>query len=118
VDVNASVVIIGTGIVGCSLADHLTRWGCQNVVVLEQGPDDVRWWNTRIAPMIAFVSQAFVLYLLLSQIQFFGAEYGLAKWLAPIVLVIFLLGLGGAFYLKAKDPAKYEKIGHLIYEGA
>jgi hypothetical protein len=25
--------------------------------------------------------------------------------------------LGGAFYLKAKDPAKYEKIGHLIYEG-
>jgi hypothetical protein len=37
--------------------------------------------------------------------------------LAPIVLVIFLLGLGGAFYLKAKDPAKYEKIGRLIYEG-
>jgi amino acid transporter len=80
-------------------------------------PNDVRWWNTRIAPVIAFVSQVVVLYLLLSQIQFFGTGYGLANWLAPIVLVIFLLGLGGAFYLKAKDPAKYEKIGRLIYEG-
>jgi hypothetical protein len=29
--------------------------------------------------VIAFVSQAVVLYLLLSQIQFFGAEYGLAN---------------------------------------
>jgi hypothetical protein len=67
--------------------------------------------------VIAFVSQVVVLYLLLSQIQFFGTGYGLANWLAPIVLVIVLLGLGGAFYLKAKDPAKYEKIGRLIYQG-
>src|SRR5579863_8306530 len=32
------IVIIGAGIVGCSLADHLTQMGCTNVVVLEQGP--------------------------------------------------------------------------------
>ena len=37
-DLDSSVVIIGAGIVGSSLADHLTQLGCTNVVVLEQGP--------------------------------------------------------------------------------
>ena len=35
---DSDVVIIGAGIVGCSLADHLTQLGCRNVVVVEQGP--------------------------------------------------------------------------------
>jgi glycine cleavage system aminomethyltransferase T/glycine/D-amino acid oxidase-like deaminating enzyme len=37
-DANDRVVIIGAGIVGCSLADHLTRLGCTQVVVIDQGP--------------------------------------------------------------------------------
>jgi len=37
-DRDSSVVIIGAGIVGSSLADQLTQLGCTNVVVLEQGP--------------------------------------------------------------------------------
>ncbi|WP_041832390.1 FAD-dependent oxidoreductase [Actinoplanes sp. N902-109] len=32
------VVIIGAGIVGCALADELTRRGCTDVTVLDQGP--------------------------------------------------------------------------------
>lgn len=36
-DRDSSVVIIGAGIVGSSLADQLTQLGCTNVVVLEQG---------------------------------------------------------------------------------
>ena len=88
-------------------------------------PNDVRWWNTRIAPVIAFVSQVVVLYLLLSQIQFFGTGYGLANWLAPIVLVIFLLGLGGAgmldepveprgYRLLARVPRLPEPVAHRL----
>jgi dimethylglycine oxidase len=37
-DANSRIVIIGAGIVGCSLADNLTQLGCNNIVVLEQGP--------------------------------------------------------------------------------
>ncbi|MGE0702794.1 MAG: FAD-dependent oxidoreductase [Vicinamibacterales bacterium] len=33
---HADVVVIGGGIIGCSLAYHLTRQGCTNVVVLER----------------------------------------------------------------------------------
>src|SRR5690348_11247755 len=33
----ARVVVVGGGIVGCSVAYHLTKLGCRDVVVLEQG---------------------------------------------------------------------------------
>ncbi|HLJ68435.1 MAG TPA: FAD-dependent oxidoreductase [Chloroflexota bacterium] len=35
---NTRIVIIGAGIVGCSLAEELTSLGCENVLVLDQGP--------------------------------------------------------------------------------
>jgi glycine cleavage system aminomethyltransferase T/glycine/D-amino acid oxidase-like deaminating enzyme len=37
-DRQSRVVIIGAGIVGSSLADNLTRLGCTDVLVLDQGP--------------------------------------------------------------------------------
>jgi hypothetical protein len=33
-------------------------------------------------------------------------------------LATVLLGLGYAFYLRSADPAKFEQIGRLIYQGA
>src|SRR5579859_2067871 len=44
------VVIIGAGIVGCSLADELTARGCTDVVVLEQGPLFATGGSTSHAP--------------------------------------------------------------------
>ncbi|GAC1513889.1 MAG: FAD-dependent oxidoreductase [Chloroflexota bacterium] len=44
------IVIIGAGIVGCSLADHLTEMGCRDVVVLEQGPLFATGGSTSHAP--------------------------------------------------------------------
>ncbi|MDQ2744643.1 MAG: FAD-binding oxidoreductase, partial [Chloroflexota bacterium] len=35
---DSRIVIIGAGIVGASLAEHLTGLGCRKVTVLEQGP--------------------------------------------------------------------------------
>ena len=32
----AQIVIVGGGIIGCSLAYHLTKFGCKDVVVLER----------------------------------------------------------------------------------
>jgi glycine cleavage system aminomethyltransferase T/glycine/D-amino acid oxidase-like deaminating enzyme len=48
------VVIVGAGIVGCSLADELTARGWQNVTVLEQGPLAAPGGSTSHAPGLVF----------------------------------------------------------------
>lgn len=42
----ARVVVIGGGIVGCSLAYELTRRGWRDIVVLDQGPLFANWGFT------------------------------------------------------------------------
>ena len=37
----AEVVIVGGGIIGCSIAYHLTKLGRRDVVLLERGPATV-----------------------------------------------------------------------------
>jgi amino acid transporter len=80
-------------------------------------PDEVHWWKTRLAPAISFVSQVFVVYLLFKNILFLGSGYHYAIWLGPIDLLVVLIGIGGAFYLKYRNYAKYESAGRLINEG-
>ncbi len=80
--------------------------------------DEVHWWKTRLAPALAFVTQAYVVYLLFTNIGFLGASsYSYAYWLGPIDLLVVLGGIAMAFYLKRRDPAKYERAGRLINEG-
>src|SRR5690349_21529879 len=54
----AQVVIVGGGIVGCSLAYHLTRLGWRDIVVLEQGPLFQNWGSTSHAPGLMFQHNA------------------------------------------------------------
>jgi amino acid transporter len=80
--------------------------------------DEVHWWKTRLAPALALVSQAAVVYLLFTNIGFLGASsYSYAYWLGPIDLAVVLIGIGAAFYYKRKAPEKYERAGRLINEG-
>ena len=51
---HASAVIIGAGIVGCSVAYHLARRGWRDVVVLEQGPLFATGGSTSHAPGLVF----------------------------------------------------------------
>jgi len=51
---NASVVIIGAGIVGCSVAYHLAKLGWKDVVVVEQGPLFATGGSTSHAPGLIF----------------------------------------------------------------
>lgn len=48
------VVVIGAGIVGCSLADELTALGWRDVTVLEQGPLPAPGGSTSHAPGLVF----------------------------------------------------------------
>ncbi|MFB7636317.1 FAD-dependent oxidoreductase [Streptomyces sp. NPDC056149] len=50
----ARVVIIGAGIVGCSLADELTARGWREVTVLDQGPLPAPGGSTSHAPGLVF----------------------------------------------------------------
>ena len=51
---NASLVVIGAGIVGCSAAYHLTRLGWSDIAVLEQGPLFETGGSTSHAPGLVF----------------------------------------------------------------
>ncbi|GAA0475188.1 FAD-dependent oxidoreductase [Streptomyces olivaceiscleroticus] len=51
---DARVVVIGAGIVGCSLADELTARGWRDVTVLEQGPLPAPGGSTSHAPGLVF----------------------------------------------------------------
>ncbi|MGH9067098.1 MAG: APC family permease [Acidimicrobiales bacterium] len=79
--------------------------------------DEVHWWKTRLAPLLALISQAAVVWLLFDNISFLGGGFGYAKLLGPIDLVVVLLGIGAAFYFKKRKPQKYEQAGRLINEG-
>jgi glycine/D-amino acid oxidase-like deaminating enzyme len=50
----AGGVIIGAGIVGCSVAEHLSRLGWRDVVVLDQGPLFEAGGSTSHAPGLMF----------------------------------------------------------------
>jgi amino acid transporter len=78
---------------------------------------DHHCWTTITAPIIATVTQALVLYLAISNLDFLGSGYSYAKWLVWGDLAIFLAGLGYAFYLKRNDRAKFETVGRMINQG-
>ncbi len=50
----ARAVIIGAGIVGCSVAYHLTKLGWRDVIVVEQGPLFETGGSTSHAPGLVF----------------------------------------------------------------
>ncbi len=77
---------------------------------------EVHWWSTVLAPVISFLGQAFVLYLLFTNIDFVSGGLGFARWLGPIDLVIIALGVVLAFYLLNSQPDKYRTLGRLIHE--
>jgi len=54
VETSASVVIVGAGIVGCGVADHLTRLSWRDIVVLDQGPLFEAGGSTSHAPGLVF----------------------------------------------------------------
>jgi amino acid transporter len=79
--------------------------------------DEVHWWTTLLAPVIAFITQGYVVYLLFTNIDFLGAGYGYAKLFGPIDAAVVLIGIGLAFYYKKFKPETFEKVGRLINEG-
>jgi amino acid transporter len=80
-------------------------------------PEEHHWWKTLVAPLIALVTQVYVVYLCISNMAFLGGGYRLADWIVWIDLAVVVIGIAGAFYIKANDPKKFDEIGRLVFEG-
>lgn len=79
--------------------------------------EDHHWWTTITAPIIATVTQALVLYLAIKNLKFLGSGYSYTTWLVIGDGLIFLCGLGYAFYVKHNDRAKFDMVGRMINKG-
>jgi hypothetical protein len=73
--------------------------------------------KTVLAPLISFVAQAIVLYLLFDNLDFIGSGYGYAHTLPWIDLGVFLVGILGALYLRRRDQVRFNNVGRLVNEG-
>jgi amino acid transporter len=80
-------------------------------------PDEHHIWKTVLAPLISFVAQAVVLYLLFDNLTLIGGGIGYANILGPIDAGVFAVGVGYAVYLKRRNPARFDAVGRLINEG-
>ncbi len=80
-------------------------------------PNDHHWWRTLIAPVIAFLAQAYVIYLCIDNLAFVGGGFAFATWIPWIDLGVVIFGILAALAIKRSDPAKFSEIGRLIYEG-
>jgi amino acid transporter len=80
-------------------------------------PEDVRWWQTRIAPAVGAIGMIVVSYLLVSNLTTLGGDFGFIKAIPWIVLGWFLAGLILAYYLRARQPEKYATVGRMINQG-
>ena len=78
--------------------------------------DEVHWWKTVLAPVLAFITQGYVVYLLFENINFLGAGSATPSSSAPLTLQV-LIGIGLAFYYKKYKPETFEKVGRLINDG-
>jgi hypothetical protein len=104
------------GVVSILFIQALVSVAILNYFRTQHAADHHRW-TTITAPLISAVGLAFVLYLAIKNLSFLGPGYSYAKWLCWGDVLIFLVGLGYAFYLKSNDRAKYETVGRMINQG-
>jgi amino acid transporter len=80
-------------------------------------PSEHHIWTHTLAPLISVIGQLAVLFVAIDKIDFLGAGYRYAWYLVIIDVLVFVGGIGYAFYLKSNDRAKYETIGRMVHEG-
>ncbi|HEX8855072.1 MAG TPA: APC family permease [Thermoleophilaceae bacterium] len=79
--------------------------------------EDVHWWRTRLAPILGAAGMIAVLVLLITKLTEIGGDVGFIKAVPFIVAGWFVLGLLLAYYLKLRDPRRYQVVGRMIDQG-
>jgi amino acid transporter len=80
--------------------------------------DDAGIISTVIAPIVAFIAQVYLVYLLVMNLETFGGAGAFGSKIPMIALVILAVGFLWGFALKFLSPSTYEKIGRMVFDGS
>jgi len=80
-------------------------------------PEDHHWFETLVAPLISFIAQIIVIWMLFTNIDFLGGGLAFANWILWINIAVIAIGILAALWLKSAKPQVYDQIGRLMYEG-
>jgi amino acid transporter len=79
--------------------------------------DDAGVISTIIAPVIAFVAQVYLVYLLVQNLATFGGSGSFGSNIPWIALAIIVVGFIWGIVLRVVNPAVHARIGRLVFEG-
>lgn len=68
--------------------------------------------STLVAPIISFLAQIWLVYLLIDNLDTLGGK----SWLLWVGAAVILIGLVWGFVLKSTNPQAYKNIGHMVNE--
>jgi len=80
-------------------------------------PEDAHWWSTGLAPAIAFVSQLYLVYVLITQLEALGGTGAFGHAIPYIGVGVIVVGLLWAVLLRMAAPATFARIGRLVNDG-
>lgn len=88
------------------------------IVYFQKNKTDAHPWKTLIAPMIATVMQAYVIYLLISNLtELAGGDKGFIPLVPWTAIAIIVIGMGTAAYVRMNKPDVYENLGRFVNSG-
>ena len=73
--------------------------------------------STIIAPVVAFVAQMYLVYLLVAKLETFGGVGAFGSNIPLIAAAIFAVGLVWGLVLRVAAPETHARIGRLVYTG-
>ena len=80
-------------------------------------PEDAHWWSTLTAPIIALISQLYLVYVLVTQLEVLGGTGNLGHAIPYIGIGVIGFGLLWGLVLRASAPDTYARIGRLVNDG-
>ena len=77
-------------------------------------PGEVNIFASLIAPVIAFLSQVYLVYLLVENLETFGGTGSFGSKIPTIAFTILAIGLAWGLVLRFVSPAAHARIGRLV----
>jgi amino acid transporter len=77
-------------------------------------PGEVNIFASLIAPVIAFLSQVYLVYLLVDNLETFGATGSFGTKIPTIAFTILAIGLAWGLVLRFVSPKAHARIGRLV----